>query len=444
MFRRGGPDLEANRAETWSWIASIPDAPSDAELVALVGGFAPRLAVQLRALVEAGFGAALPTLMIERVTKRAERSEPGLLLAAMSGLGGIETAKPAVDMWRLGRAVAHSRSLTATFDAGVDGVEHRLRTAGTADPDIAGFVERLDSFLLEHGHRGPNEVELASDTWATNPASVLTIIDRLRLSPEGVDPDEAGRRLAANRIAARERLRRAVAPLVRPFVTRLLDAAARGTAQREQAKGTIVLGISALRRPLVAAADRLVHAGQLPDRTQLFMATVDELPTLLADPSSLLPELAARRARYEELDALIPPFAYEGQLPDPGTWRRRDDELPPFGAEPLVGIGVSAGVGRGRARIITDPSDPRGIEPGDVLVAPLTDPAWTPLFLAAVAVVVDVGALQSHAAIVARELGIPAVVSVSDASRRLVDGDEIEVDGNRGTVTLLRRAESAA
>ena len=101
---------------------------------------------------------------------------------------------------------------------------------------------------------------------------------------------------------------------------------------------------------------------------------------------------------------------------------------------------MSAGVGRGRARVVTDPADPRGIEPGEVLVAPLTDPAWTPLFLAAVAVVVDVGALQSHAAIVARELGIPAVVSVEGASRRIVDGDELEVDGDRGTVTVVQRA----
>ena len=437
MFRRGGPDLDANRAETQAWIASIPVAPSDDELVALVAGFAPRLAVQLRALVEAGFGAAIPTSLLERVAKRAERNEPGLLVKALSGLGGIETARPAVDMWRLGRTVAQSTALTAAFDAGVDGLEQRLRTTGTADRELADFVERLDSLLVRHGHRGPNEVELASDTWATNPASVLAVLDRLRFSPEGADPEAAARRLATDRAQARDRLRRAASPLLRPIIGRLLESAASGTARREQAKGTIVLGISALRRPLFDAADRLVRAGRLPDRTQLFMATVDELPTLLAGPSSLASELAARRARYDELNARIPPFAFDGQLPDPRTWRHRDDKLDASAAGPLVGIGVSPGVVRGRARIVTDPADPRGLEPGDVLVAPLTDPAWTPLFLAAVAVVVDVGALQSHAAIVARELGIPAVVSVEDASRRLLDGDEIEVDGDRGTVTLL-------
>lgn len=87
--------------------------------------------------------------------------------------------------------------------------------------------------------------------------------------------------------------------------------------------------------------------------------------------------------------------------------------------------------------MITDPADPRGLGPGDVLVAPFTDPAWTPLFLAANAVVVDVGAVQSHAAIVARELGIPAVVSVAHATRRIPDGAELEVDADAGTVTIL-------
>lgn len=191
-------------------------------------------------------------------------------------------------------------------------------------------------------------------------------------------------------------------------------------------------------------ADRLVAEGHLPDRTQFFMATLDELPRLLADPTALEAELAKRRARYEELNDLVPPFSFEGSLPDPSGWPRRTDQ--PTGARPqqFTGIGVSAGTARGRARVITDPADPRGIEPGEVLVAPLTDPAWTPLFLAAAAVVVDVGALQSHAAIVARELGIPAVVSVENASGWIHDGDEVEVDGDRGLVRILSEPPASA
>jgi pyruvate,water dikinase len=87
--------------------------------------------------------------------------------------------------------------------------------------------------------------------------------------------------------------------------------------------------------------------------------------------------------------------------------------------------------------VVLDPIDPQGLGPGEVLVAPITDPSWTPLFMAAEAVVVDVGAQQSHAVIVSRELGIPAVVSVTGATRIIPDGALIEVDGTRGTVTIL-------
>src|SRR5207302_2555585 len=93
-----------------------------------------------------------------------------------------------------------------------------------------------------------------------------------------------------------------------------------------------------------------------------------------------------------------------------------------------------------RARVVLDPSDARGLMPGDVLVAPLTDPAWTPLFLLASAVVVNVGALMSHAVIVSRELGIPCVVAVQNATDRIVDGAMLEVDGTAGTVTVLDMA----
>jgi pyruvate,water dikinase len=103
----------------------------------------------------------------------------------------------------------------------------------------------------------------------------------------------------------------------------------------------------------------------------------------------------------------------------------------------LTGAGGCSGVARGRARIVLDPDDAGNLEPGDVLVAPLTDPSWTPLFLPAAAVVVNVGALMSHAVIVARELAIPCVVAVESATELIPDGAMVEVDGTAGTVTLL-------
>jgi pyruvate,water dikinase len=105
--------------------------------------------------------------------------------------------------------------------------------------------------------------------------------------------------------------------------------------------------------------------------------------------------------------------------------------------EEIAGVAAAPGIVIGLARVITDPSDPRGFEPGEVLVAAITDPAWTPLFLSAGAVVVEIGAPMSHAMIVCRELGVPCVAGVLGASRRIKDGMLLEVNGGTGTVTVL-------
>ena len=105
--------------------------------------------------------------------------------------------------------------------------------------------------------------------------------------------------------------------------------------------------------------------------------------------------------------------------------------------EIMTGLSGSPGEITGRARVITDPGDPRGLEQGEILVAPITDPAWTPLFIPAAGVVVDVGAPMSHSVIVSREFGIPCVVSVHQAAERIPNGALIQVDGNKGTVTIV-------
>ena len=123
-------------------------------------------------------------------------------------------------------------------------------------------------------------------------------------------------------------------------------------------------------------------------------------------------------------------------------WPTRGDNRAPIGVagDVLSGIPGCPGIVRGHARIVLDPSDPGALGAGDILVAPMTDPAWTPLFVAAGGVVVNVGAPLSHAIIVSRELGIPCVVSVNEATERIPDGALVEVDGTNGTVTIVALA----
>ena len=151
-----------------------------------------------------------------------------------------------------------------------------------------------------------------------------------------------------------------------------------------------------------------------------------------------------RAADYEALWDLEPPFIIrDGIVPPLSEWERRTEapakEQAGAGAE-IVGVSGSPGLVRGTARVVLDPGDPTALDPGDILVAPYTDPSWTPLFMTAGGVVVDVGGQISHAVIVSRELGLPCVISATDATGRIPDGATIEVDGDTGTVTVIELA----
>jgi len=185
--------------------------------------------------------------------------------------------------------------------------------------------------------------------------------------------------------------------------------------------------------------------GVLSDPHDVFMLFEDELDAFLADPASFPDLLAERKRIYLEQFDLVPPFVVAGDVPPAIEWVRRVSvtatELPV--GEVATAISGSPGSARGRARVVLSPDDVDELQPDEILIAPITDPSWTPLFVGASAVVVDVGAPFSHAAIVSRELGIPCVVSLSNATKRIRTGDLIEVDGTAGTVTVLTREAAA-
>jgi pyruvate,water dikinase len=146
-----------------------------------------------------------------------------------------------------------------------------------------------------------------------------------------------------------------------------------------------------------------------------------------------------RQAIFDTASSRQEPFVIVGEAAPLSSWDRRDAVTaePVSSGDSIQGMPGCPGVSEGRARIILDSHNPTALEPGDVLIAPLTDPSWTPLFVPAAGVVVDVGAALSHAIIVSRELGIPCVVSATDATKRIPDGAMIRVDGDTGIVTVL-------
>jgi pyruvate,water dikinase len=351
-------------------------------------------------------------------------------------------------MWELGRMVTASPRLTAEFDRGVDGLLDRLRAAGPDDLDTGLFVKAFDRFVTDWAFRGPNEWELRCSTWGTEPRIAVAALDRVRLADESASPLAAAERGSAGRRAATEQLRGALAgnDEVLGQFNAALHAAELWCRARERQRTTVAMLVHEQRLTALELARRGVAAGVIERPEQIFMLLAGELETYVhaldgrSGAAELGATLADREQRYLALFDYEPPFVIAGAPPPLAEWARRSQATAAVPLEPgeaIQGVGGCPGTARGTARVVLDPSDPSQLGPGDVLVAPITDPSWTPLFLPAAAVVVEVGSPFSHAAIVSRELGIPCVVSAGAATQRIPDGATVEVDGTTGTVTLV-------
>ncbi len=367
---------------------------------------------------------------------------PQDMLSLISGLGGVDSAAPTYAMWDLSRLVRKSPALTNAFAVnGTHGLYNAILGL-VAQPDCRDFVDHLTAFLGEWGSRGTNEWDLMADTWETNPDLLLGLIDRMRLLEDSSSPALQ----TSARESERERLSHEISALLAG------DAETSGTFSaaltssltfvpgRERSKTNIIRVIEEARVALREFGRRLVARHEVDDPRDICMLFEDELRALsidhLMDVRTLIAE---RHAHHEWLQSLEPPFIINGDVPPIDTWPKRSAHVAVIAVvgDVLQGTPGCSGVVRGRACVVLDPSDPGALELGDILIAPVTDPAWTPLFVPAGGVVVNVGAALSHAIIVSRELGIPCVVSVTDATRRIPHGSTIEVNGDTGTVTIV-------
>ncbi len=425
------------RRQSDVFVASLakPADRTDAELLASIDTFFVPYYDDFRRLSTSSAIATSGRVMIERVLSSKRHTNPQSLVNRLTaGVGSIDSAALAIRLWDLGRLVASEVFLTAEFDFATDGVIERLR----ADDRGQSFVGEFDRFLTDHGHRCVDEYEMAVPSWSTDPRMAIAAIDRLRLAPADRSPHLALERTTADRVDAEREAYARTPRILRPILRKGITVAREGAEARERAKDLFVRDMAAMRLVLGELARRAQQRGGPTNTVDCYLVTSTELAEFVRDPIKLAPTIAERVELRDYLQARVPPFWFDGRAPDPSTWELRPTlatETTATGT--LTGLGVCGGVATGPARVVLDPNDPRGLEPGDVLLAPFTDPAWTPLFLGACAVVVDIGAQLSHAAIIARELGIPAVVSVTGASANIADGTMLRVDGTRGEVTIL-------
>ncbi len=335
--------------------------------------------------------------------------DPSIALKLITAVGDIDSAAPSHAMWELSRRPA----------------------------DSAEYRDGFGHFLRNFGSRGPNEWDIRSATWETDPNLVTVLINAMRAASDADAPAVRNSRNEQMREDLTASIRSALAE--QPEVLEQFEAGLRSAhlhlAGRERAKTNVIKVIHEVRLAIWELAARHDYTS-----STMCMLLGDELDAFVNDPDEFRARLASREQQYLELFELEPPFIINGAVKPLTEWTRRDSAvaaIPVVIGDVLSGVPGAPGVATGRARVVLHPSDPMGLEPGDVLVAPLTDPAWTPLFVPACAVVVDVGAQVSHAVIVSRELGIPCAVSVQDATRRIPDGALISVDGSAGTVTIL-------
>jgi pyruvate,water dikinase len=271
---------------------------------------------------------------------------------------------------------------------------------------------------------------------------VLAAVDRMRRADDSAAPSGHQKAAEAERVRLGDEITAMLAgdPATQGQFMAALASACTFLAGRERSKTNIIRVIHEARMSLWELGRRAVERGELDEPRDICLLFADEVHELASGSLTGVRELvAARQAHLDWLGSLEPPFLFDSSPPSNTTWPKRGDNRPPVAdaGDVLAGLPGCPGVARGRARVVLHASDPSALEPGDVLIAPMTDPAWTPLFVPATAVVVNVGAPLSHAIIVSRELGIPCVVSVNDATERIPDGALVEVNGDTGTVTVL-------
>ena len=393
-YRRTPAELLASNAETKQWWTrevlhsrGTTDPVTDLRNASVRFRETMRLHIRVRTFITGVQGALVD--LAERVGR------PDLALPVFAGYGDITELSLGRDMRRL----------------------------GTGEITAADFVER-------YGYYGPNEGLVWTRAWREDPDALLP---RARALAEREDPDVRAQAATAARLDAERQILAACGPLRRILAKQLFAHAAKQVRNLELAKSTYHMTIDGCRAAARRIGRDLAERGIIADPEDVFFFTISELEQR---PPELAREIVAfRKARRAEYLSVDIPMTFYG-VPDAVP---RDHDVSGSTVSSLTGIAGSPGVVEGQVRVVKDPDD--DVDAGVVLVCRSTNPSWTPLFGMADALVLDIGGPNSHGTIIAREMGIPCVINVGNGTSVLRDGDRVRVDGTRGTVTILERAD---
>ncbi len=402
-------------------------------------------------------GATGPLLLLTgMLERRCGIQAMPLSTALLAGAGDMASAEQGYLLQRVARVAAEEpqartffeRVTSSPVEPGEGGpprpADWRAGLAGTR----AGVL--FEEFLRRYGHRAVLETETMQPRWSEDPTYLLETV--AGFLAEGFPPlPDARSRARQARLQAERCL-----PFWERLPLRMLATMARlGGRQRENAKSLLVRDLALTRRIALEVGKRMIRRGVLDRRDDVFLLTAGEIrffllgESIARDPRSLV---ADRRHQLSAEGAAEHPGFFRGEEPAPGTSGAEEGTRPRDPVDPrsagatgdgarFAGLAISAGIAEGRACVLRHPSEGGRLRAGDILVAPATDPAWSPLFLRAAAIVMETGGLLSHGAIVAREYGLPAVANVAGITHLVPDGARLRVDGDTGRVEVL--AESA-
>jgi phosphohistidine swiveling domain-containing protein len=326
----------------------------------------------------------------------------------------------------------------ATLAARLRGSSSRTIESLAAMPEAAAFVKTLEAFLTHHGHMGQGFDDLAQASWSEEPERLLAeVAKRLEHPHSDTDARRAAVGPDAEALVASVRERLSGNPDDLEQFERALGFARDVGPLTEGHNYWIDRRVQAtLRRFCMSVARRLVDLGVMEDAADVFFLHRSEVPDLLRAPVDCHDLIAARRAELDRQLALTPPRVI-GQPPEEEPGGRFDGiRIESTDRDLLKGTGASAGRASGPARVTLSPDDFARVQAGDIIICPSSNPSWVPLFSIAAGLVTDTGGVLSHAAVVAREFGLPAVVGTGDATTRIADGRTVELDGTTGDVRL--------
>lgn len=367
------------------------------------------------------------------------------------GLPGLASHTPVEKLWNLSRHIRNNPELVELFaNADVTLIARQLRE----HERFADFYSRLNEFLEYWGFRSSGELMLTRPSPEENPNQTLALLCRYA-ALEAPSPQQQLKEQAAIREATTSRvcseltpnslLRRS--PFSRAWLLRLLLAATQGAIRlRERARQKQAKLYVRLRHLVLAIGHRLVTSGHLTVAEDIFFLDCEEVDALLSGhamfPYEVGTRIRQRRDEHARLATMVPPDSFTldwgGYLPQqqgnqtPSVVAADSGEL-----QQLQGTGACGGCITANAVVLADASEAGRMQQGDIVVTRQTDPGWACVFFLARGLVIERGGMLSHGAIIARELGIPAVVGVRNATTRIVSGTRLAIDGDRGVVDIL-------